>query len=202
MPKKRKADNQITSLQSDVTDARDELRNTEAKLKKAQSEIAMLMDGVRREQDQLVSSEKTKANLEAQINDLQVRLVAAETNSFKTGRREVEGLENRIAELEAELLAEQQHNQETLKKVSKNNKRFMELAGQTDEEKKGQMKLQAKIEQLESKLKSNRQQIEETEAIANVNLSKFRKSQAELEAANARADQAEAQLNKLRASKY
>lgn len=94
------------------------------------------------------------------------------------------------------------HNQETLKQVTKNNRRFMDLAGQTDEEKKGQLKLQSKIEQLESKIKSSRCQIEETEQLANINLSKFRKAQAELEAANARADQAEAQLVKFRASKY
>ena len=78
----------------------------------------------------------------------------------------------------------------------------MDLAGQTDEEKKGQLKLQNKVEQLESKIKANRAQIEETENLANVNLSKFRKAQAELEAANARADQAEAQLNKFRANKF
>lgn len=86
--------------------------------------------------------------------------------------------------------------------MTKNNRRFMDLAGQTDEEKKGQLKLQSKIEQLESKIKSSRCQIEETEQLANINLSKFRKAQAELEAANARADQAEAQLVKFRASKY
>ncbi len=136
------------------------------------------------------------------MNDLQVRLVQAESNAFKSGRREVEGLEHRIAELEAELQAEQLHNQETLKQVTKNNRRFMDLAGQTDEEKKGQLKLQNKVEQLESKIKANRAQIEETENLANVNLSKFRKAQAELEAANARADQAEAQLNKFRANKF
>lgn len=78
----------------------------------------------------------------------------------------------------------------------------MDLAGQTDEEKKGQLKLQSKIEQLESKIKASRCQVEETEQLANINLSKFRKAQAELEAANARADQAEAQLVKFRASKY
>ena len=86
--------------------------------------------------------------------------------------------------------------------MTKNNRRFMDLAGQTDEEKKGQLKLQGKIEQLESKIKSSRCQVEETEQLANINLSKFRKAQAELEAANARADQAEAQLVKFRASKY
>ncbi len=78
--------------------------------------------------------------------------------------------------------------------MTKNNRRFMDLAGQTDEEKKAQIKLQNKIEQLEAKIKANRSQIEETEAIASVNLSKFRKAQADLDAAIARAEQAENQL--------
>ena len=70
----------------------------------------------------------------------------------------------------------------------------MDLAGQTDEEKKAQLKLTSKIEQLEAKLKANRIQIEETEALASVNLTKFRKAQAEMEASTARAEQAESQL--------
>ena len=110
---------------------------------------------------------------------------------------------NQIAELESELQMEQQHNQETIKQVTKNNKRFMDLAGQTDEEKKNSLKLQNTIEQLQNKLKANRTQIEETEQIANLNLNKFRKAQQELEAANARADQAESQLVALKTkSKY
>lgn len=44
-----------------------------------------------------MSFEKVKGNLEAQISDLQVRLVQAETNSHKSSRREVEGLENRVS---------------------------------------------------------------------------------------------------------
>ena len=43
-----------------------------------------------------MSFEKVKGNLEAQISDLQLRLVQAETNSHKSGRREVEGLESRV----------------------------------------------------------------------------------------------------------
>ena len=78
----------------------------------------------------------------------------------------------------------------------------MDLAGQTDEEKKGQLRLKNQVEQLEFKLKSNKTQIEETEAIANVNLTKFRKAQAELDVALSRADQAESQLAKLRTNKY
>ena len=110
---------------------------------------------------------------------------------------------NQIAELESELQMEQQHNQETIKQVTKNNKRFMDLAGQTDEEKKNSLKLQNTIEQLQNKLKANRTQIEETEQIANLNLNKFRKSQQELEAANARAEQAESQLASLKSkTKY
>jgi hypothetical protein len=108
-----------------------------------------------------------------------------------------------IAELESELQMEQQHNQETIKQVTKNNKRYMDLAGQTEEEKKNLIKLQSTVEQLQNKLKANRTQIEETEQIANLNLNKFRKTQQELEAANARADQAEAQLVALKTkSKY
>ena len=78
----------------------------------------------------------------------------------------------------------------------------MDLAGQTDEEKKGQLRLQNQIDQLQSKLKANKTQIEESEALANTNLNKFRKAQAELDAAVARAEQAEGQLKNVRSHKF
>ena len=93
---KRKADNQLVSLLSDVSDAREELRNSESRVKKAHAENALLGDQVRREQENVVNSERVRASFESQIADLQVRLVQAETNSLKSGRREVEGLEARV----------------------------------------------------------------------------------------------------------
>jgi hypothetical protein len=94
---------------------------------------------------------------------------------------------------------EQRHHQETLKEVRKNDRRLKELAFQTEEDRKNQLRLQDLVDKLQNKLKVFKRQAEEAEEIAAVNLAKFRKVQAELEDAAERADQAENQIAKLRA---
>ena len=55
------------------------------------------------------------------------------------------------------------------------------------------------VEQLQNKTKAYRKQVEETEEIASLNLSKYRKVQQELDDAIERADESENALAKLRA---
>jgi hypothetical protein len=43
-----------------------------------------------------LNAEKVKKSLENQMSDLQNRLSQAENQAFKSGRREVEALENRV----------------------------------------------------------------------------------------------------------
>ena len=94
---------------------------------------------------------------------------------------------------------EQRHHQETSKEVVKHDRRVKELAFQSDEDKKTQIRLQRTIEKLEAKIKSLRRQVEETEEIASANLYKYRAAQQELENAFERADIAENQVNKIKA---
>ncbi len=55
------------------------------------------------------------------------------------------------------------------------------------------------VEQLQNKIKAYRKQVEETEEIASLNLSKYRKVQQELDDAIERADESENTLAKLKA---
>ena len=59
--------------------------------------------------------------------------------------------------------------------------------------------MQDLVEQLQNKTKAYRKQVEETEEIASLNLSKYRKVQQELDDAIERADESENALAKLRA---
>ena len=70
---------------------------------------------------------------------------------------------------------------------------------QAEEEKRSQLRLSELAEKLQSKMRAYKRQLEETEEIAALNLAKFRKAQHELEDAAERAEQAEAQMNRLRA---
>ncbi len=83
--------------------------------------------------------------------------------------------------------------------MRKNDRRLKELAFQAEEDRKNQTRLQDLVEKLQNKLKAYKRQVEETEEIAAINLTKFRKVQAELEDAAERADQAENQIAKVRA---
>lgn len=94
---------------------------------------------------------------------------------------------------------EQKHHQDTLREVRKNDKKLKELAFQAEEERKNQYRLQDLADKLQSKLKVYKTQAEEAEELAAVNLTKFRKVQSELHDAEERANDAENQLNKLRA---
>ena len=103
-------------------------------------------------------------------------------------------------DIEAELVIEQKHHQDTIKEMSRSDRRMKELAYQSEEDKKNNARLQKIIEKLESKIKALRRQIDESEEIANVNLHKYRHAQQELENAFERADIAENQVAKFRAA--
>ena len=74
-----------------------------------------------------------------------------------------------------------------------------ELTSQLEEEKKSQLRSQELLTQLQNRVKAYKKQIEETEEIAALNLTKFRKAQLELDDVSERADIAEIQLSKQRA---
>ena len=104
-------------------------------------------------------------------------------------------------EIESELIIEKKNHQETIKELTRNDRRVKEFAFQAEEDKKTQQRLQKQTEKLESKLKMLRRQVEETEEIASLNLHKFKTAQQDLEAAFERAEIAENQVNKIRAVK-
>lgn len=101
--------------------------------------------------------------------------------------------------MEYALDAEQRSHMDTSKNVSRNERRVRELTSQLDEEKKSQLRNQELINQLQNRVKAYKKQIEETEEIAALNLTKFRKAQLELDDVSERADIAEVQLSKQRA---
>ena len=101
--------------------------------------------------------------------------------------------------MEAERDAEVYRNQEIIKDLKKNERTLKELSTQSEEDKRNYSRLQELVENLQNKLRVYKKQIEDTEEIAAVNLTKYRKAQNELADAVERADQAENQIAKARA---
>merc|ERR1712002_327813 len=196
---KRKLEMDVQAMQTDLEDQGNELRAADEQSKKAMGDAARLAEELRSEQEHSQHIEKMRKTLEAQVKELQARLDEAEASSMKGGKRMIQKLEQRVRELEVELDNEQRRHAETEKTMRKQDRRLKELAFQGDEDRKAQERMQDMIDKLQSKIKTYKNQVEEAEEIAAINLAKYRKVQHELEDAEERADMAENTLSKLRA---
>uniref|UniRef100_A0A673BR26 Myosin heavy chain, fast skeletal muscle n=1 Tax=Sphaeramia orbicularis TaxID=375764 RepID=A0A673BR26_9TELE len=196
---KKKLEADLTQVQSEVDDTVQEARNAEEKAKKAITDAAMMAEELKKEQDTSAHLERMKKNLEVTVKDLQHRLDEAENLAMKGGKKQLQKLESRVRELEAEVEAEQRRGADAVKGVRKYERKVKELTYQTEEDKKNVNRLQDLVDKLQLKVKAYKRQSEEAEEAANVHMSKLRKVQHELEEAQERADIAESQVNKLRA---
>ncbi|XP_026020416.1 myosin heavy chain, fast skeletal muscle-like [Astatotilapia calliptera] len=196
---KKKLEADFVQIQSEVDDAVQEARNAEEKAKKAITDAAMMAEELKKEQDTSAHLERMKKNLEVTVKDLQHRLDEAESLAMKGGKKQLQKLESRVRELEAELEAEQRRGVDAVKGVRKYERRVKELTYQTEEDKKNVTRLQDLVDKLQLKVKAYKRQSEEAEEQANTHMSRLRKVQHELEEAQERADIAESQVNKLRA---
>nr|BAE79361.1 myosin heavy chain embryonic type 1 [Cyprinus carpio] len=196
---KKKLEADLVQIQSEVDDTIQESRNAEEKAKKAITDAAMMAEELKKEQDTSAHLERMKKNLEVTVKDLQHRLDEAENLAMKGGKKQLQKLESRVRELEAEIEAEQRRGTDAVKGVRKYERRVKELSYQTEEDKKNINRLQDLVDKLQLKVKAYKRQAEEAEEQANSHLSKLRKVQHELEEAEERADIAESQVNKLRA---
>ncbi|KAG7495197.1 hypothetical protein JOB18_045817 [Solea senegalensis] len=196
---KRKLEADLVQIQGEVEDAIQEARNAEEKAKKAITDAAMMAEELKKEQDTCAHLERMKKNLEVTVKDLQHRLDEAENLALKGGKKQLQKLEARVRELEAEVEAEQRRGAEAVKGIRKYERRVKELTYQTEEDKKNIARLQDLVDKLQLKMKAYKRQSEEAEEQANSHLCRCRKIQHELEEAQERADIAETQVNKLRA---
>ena len=86
-----------------------------------------------------------------------------------------------VRELEQELGCTQVRTSENMKGFQKTERKIKELLFQQEEDKKNQDKMSEIANKLQQKIKVYKQQIEEAEEIAALNLAKFRKAQQDFE---------------------
>merc|ERR1712215_108540 len=108
-------------------------------------------------------------------------------------------METRIRELESEMDAEQRRYGDAQKNMRKSERHVKELIYQQEEDRKNHERMQALVDQLQSKIKSYKKQIEEAEEIAALNLAKYRQVQGNLQQSGERADLNEQALAKMKA---
>merc|ERR1712102_261808 len=196
---KRKLESEMQTLHGDLDEMGSEASISEEKSKKAMVDAARLADELRSEQELAQCFEKDRKLLECQVKDMQQRLDEAETNALKGGKKAMNKMETRIRELESELDAENRRLSDAQKNLRKSERRIKELAYSADEDRKNHERMQGLIDQLQSKIKSYKKQIEEAEEIAALNLAKYRNAHAQLADAEERAELKEQELAKSRA---
>ena len=118
---------------------------------------------------------KRKTDLkEGQIKDAQIRCDEAEQNALKGGKKAICTMETRIRELESELNSENRRFADAQKNLRKSERHIKEQTYTQDEDMKNHERMQSMVDNLQQKIKSYKKQIEEAEAIAALNLSKYK----------------------------
>merc|ERR1712086_368854 len=148
------------------------------------------------EQEASMALSKNHKLADIQVKDMQTKLDEADMNALKGGKKAMNKLESRIHELQSELEAESRRNSDSFKNLNRSERRIKELTFTGDEDRKNHERMQSLVDQLQSKIKCFKKQIEEAEEIAALNLAKFRKVQGNLGDAEAHADLNEQALGK------
>merc|ERR1711862_431309 len=197
------ADRAKRQLDAELGDARNavnemQVKNSEEKSKRAMVDAARLADELRSEQDHVNAEGRAKRALDGQLGELEARLVDAEASATKGGKAAMAKLEMRIRELEMELGSIQSKTGESYKAFQRAERRVKELQFQQDEDRKNQDRMGELANKLQQKIKTYKQQIEEAEEIAALNLAKYRKAQQELEETEERGKMAGVALETLK----
>jgi myosin heavy chain 6/7 len=196
---KRKCEQEMGNLHTDLDEMTAEASLSEEKARHAMVDAARLADELRAEQEIAQLLERDRKLLEAQVKDVQTRLDDAEQNALKGGKKAMAKMDTRIRELESELDAENRRHADAQKNLRKSERRIKELTYAADEDRKNHERMQALVDELQSKIRSYKKQIEEAEEIAALNLAKFRQAQGNLQESTERADLNEHALSKMRA---
>merc|ERR1712024_384952 len=196
---KRKLESEMQTLHADMDEMASEAHLSDEKAKKAMVDAARLADELRNEQELAQAYERDRKLFECQVKDMQQRLDEAETNALKGGKKAMNKMETRIRELESEVDAEARRCGDAHKNLRKSERRIKEMTYAQDEDRKHHERMQGLVDQLQSKIKTYKKQIEEAEEIAALNLAKYRQAQGLLGDAADRADLNEHALAKARA---
>ena len=177
-----------------------EAANCDEKAGKAMVDAAKLAAELGAEQEASMALSKNHKLADIQVKDMQTKLDEADMNALKGGKKAMNKMETRIRELESEVDAESRRCGDAQKNLRKSERRIKELTYASDEDRKNHERMQALVDQLQSKIKTYKKQMEEAEEIAALNLAKFRQVQAHMGDASERANLNEKALGKAKAA--
>lgn len=196
---KSKLEVEIAQVAQDYEEITRELRISDERYQKVQVELKHTVEILHEEQERIVKIETIKKSLEVEVKNLSVRLEEVEANAVVGAKRIISKLEARIRDLELELEEEKRRHAETIKILRKKERTVKEVLVQCEEDQKNVILLQETLEKANAKINLYKRQLTEQEGTAQQSVTRVRRFQRELEAAEDRADQAESNLSLIRA---
>jgi len=164
-----------------------------------QVELKHTVEQLHEEQERVIKIETIKKSLEIEVKNLSVRLEEVEANAIVGGKRIISKLEARMRDMELELDEEKRRHAETIKILRKKERHVKEVMIQNEEDQKNVSLLQEMLDKTSQKLNIYKRQLTEQEGMSQQSVTRTRRFQRELEAAEDRAENAESNLSLIRA---
>jgi len=193
-----KLEGELSALQSDYDEVSKELKLADERCTKVSSELKHTIDILHEESERVVKIESIRKSLEIEVRNLQIRLEEVETNALVGGKRVISKLEARIRDIEIECEEEKRRHAETTKLLRKKERQVKEILITCEEDHKNMSLLTDQVEKLNQKINVYKRQLNETEGMSQQSLTRVRRFQRELEAAEERAESAESNLTFIR----
>lgn len=194
-----KIEAELGSLAHDYEEVTRELRISDERYQKVQVEFKHTVEILHEEQERIVKIEAIKKSLEVEVKNLSVRLEEVEANAVVGARRAIAKLESHLRDIELELDSEKKNHAETIKILRKKERIVKEMSIQIEEDQKNVLILQEQFDKANARLQQYKRQLSEQEGLSAQTVTRVRRVQRELEAAEERADVAESNLNMVRA---
>lgn len=194
-----KLEQELGQLAADFEEAHKELRLCDERYQRSQVELKHTVELLHEEQERIIKIEAIKKSLEIEVKNLSVRLEEVEANAIVGGKRIISKLEARIRDMEVELDEEKRRHAETIKILRKKERNLKEIIIQSEEDRKNVTLLQEVTDKLNQKVNLYKRQLQEQEGMSQQSVTRSRRFQRELEAAEDRADAAESNLSLIRA---
>jgi len=194
-----KLEQELSIISSDYDEVSKELKLSDERYQKVSIEYTRTVDILHEEQERVVKIESIKKSLEIEVKNLSVRLEEVEANALVNGKRIISKLEGRLRDLEMELDEEKRRHSETIKILRKKERHVKEIMISIEEQNQQIALLQEALDKVGHKANLYKRQLQEQESLAATNVTRVRRFQRELEAAEDRADSAESNLSLIRA---
>ncbi|KAL9903858.1 paramyosin, short form isoform X2 [Glossina fuscipes] len=196
---KSKLEQELSVVATDYEEVTKELRISDERYQKVSVELKHTIEQIHEEQERIVKLETIKKSLEVEVKNLSVRLEEVELNAVAGSKRIISKLEARVRDLELELEEEKRRHAETIKILRKKERTVKEVMVQCEEDQRNIALLQEALDKSVAKVNLFKRQLSEQEGMSQQSVTRVRRFQRELEAAEERAEVAETNLNMVRA---